>query len=517
MFFSLAVTLAAPAPVTPKIVAASLFKNGYAVVTREIDVPAGGIAMVTDLPSGALGTVWLTTTDGLKLASVKNVEVKSQVRAKVDSVVAFLKLNEGKDVILTVSSGDKIVQGTLEQATDQVILVRTGPTVSAIPTGMVLGAQVAAGAKIETVGTTVSRGLELRVEGGKAGRVYLIGLERGLTWSPSYSLDISDPKTVKFVAKAEILNDVGALNDIEVRLVTGFPNMYFSGVPDPLLARTSVDQYIASLGISDAQANARAEGFGGRAMMTQNAMVQAPMGSVGDSMPIDNLGGLVEGDLFFYRQSHVKLAAGEREYSILAAAELPYKEVYTWDSADAFSVGRMNEYQGTNGQPPPPDDVWHSLEFKDTVGQPLTTGPATTWKDGELLGQDLMSYVSKGSKAVVKITKALDVHVESADEETDRKAQALNVPGSGRFDLVTLKTTLKATNTKAETIHLRITRNYSGELISAEGAVVAKNLKGLRSINPTGKLTWERDLAPGKTLTVQFSAHLYVRNGPGGF
>ena len=42
---------------------------------------------------------------------------------------------------------------------------------------------------------------------------------------------------------------------------------------------------------------------------------------------------------------------------------------------------------------------------------------------------------------------------------------------------------------------------------------VTKNVKGLRSINPTGTLVWERDVEPGKTVTLTFTTRVYVRTG----
>jgi len=72
---------------------------------------------------------------------------------------------------------------------------------------------------------------------------------------------------------------------------------------------------------------------------------------------------------------------------------------------------------------------------------------------------------------------------------------------------------LKATNTKSEAIHLKVTRPFTGELIDNDEARVTKNVKGLRRINPTGKLVWERDLESGKTLTLTYTSKVYVRSG----
>ena len=510
------VSLLAPAPpvVTPKIVAASLFKNGYAVLTREIDIPAGGRALITDIPSGSLGTVWLTTTDGLKLASVKNTEIKTDSTEPATSVLELLKLNVGKEVRLQVS--DKTTfDGNLLSASAEIVMLRSSGDVVALHPNQIISMTVP-GAKTDAPRSSTKRALEIHVEGDRSGRMYMIALEHGLTWSPAYSLDISDPKKLTFVSKAVLLDDIGELHDIEARLVTGFPNVFFLSITDPLLAGTTVDEYIRSLGTADAEADARRSNLGlnmsGQMMRNSYATNAEVPPDFAGSMNHDNPEGFSEGDLFFYRQPHVSLNKGDRAYYVLADATVDYKEIYTWDSADSISNNTDYQY-GRPNQPDPLEDVWHSLQFKNVIGLPLSTGPATTFKAGELMGQDMLKYTSIGGEALVKITKALDVHAESADEETDRKRVALQVPGAGAFDLVTLSTVLKATNNKKESVHLKVTRPYTGELLESDGAKVTKNVKGLRRINPTGKLVWERDLEPGKTLTLTYTSKVYVRSG----
>lgn len=516
LLLALATAMAPSGPVAhPKIVAASLFKNGYAVITREVEIPVGGNAFVTDIPSGSLGTVWLTATDGIKLSSVKNTELKSESVQPAATVEELLKSNIGKEVKLGVSDATTF-GGTLVSSSADAVILKSGEDVVALKPGQIRSIQVVGG-RTEASREVTKRALDIHTEGERGGRVYMISLERGLTWSPAYALDITNPNKLKFVAKAVVLDDIGDLKDIEARFVTGFPNVAFLGVPDPLLSAASVDEYIRMLGMADANADARRSNLGlnfGGQMMAQNAA--APMGAAeGDfGSAMNTIGsGMQDGDLFFYKQPHVNLSKGDRAYYVLADATVDYKEIYTWDSQDTISNDRIYEYNPRPNQPAPPDDVWHSLQFKNTVGEPLTTGPAVTFKAGELMGQDMIRYTSTGLQTEVKITKALDVRAESADEETERKRMALNVPGMGGFDLVSLRTTLKATNRKSEAIHLKVTRPYTGELEDSGDAKVTKNIKGLRSINPTGVLVWERDVEPGKTVTLSFSVKVYVRSG----
>ena len=62
--------------VAPRIAKVSMFKNGYAFVTRVIPA-AGGKADVVEVPPASLGTLWFTTDDG---GAIESIETASDVR-----------------------------------------------------------------------------------------------------------------------------------------------------------------------------------------------------------------------------------------------------------------------------------------------------------------------------------------------------------------------------------------------------------------------------------------------------
>jgi hypothetical protein len=228
-------------------------------------------------------------------------------------------------------------------------------------------------------------------------------------------------------------------------------------------------------------------------------------------MPTSQVPGEQLQDLFFYRQPKVSLKPGDRAYFVLFRAEVPYKELYTWDSADKMQDNQNNRL---SAEPATPDDVWHTLQFKNTSGQPLTTAPATTFQNGQIIGQDVMYYTSVGGDAELRITKALDIRAEASEEELSRQRGAIkNYANQPQFDLVTLKGTLQAVNLKKEAADLRVRHAFSGELVSAEGdPVTKKTSRGLRDTNPTGLLTWTKTIDPGKKLSLSYTYQVYVRS-----
>ncbi len=59
-------------------------------------------------------------------------------------------------------------------------------------------------------------------------------LAKGITWAPSYLIDISDPKQARLSAKALIINEAEDLDSAHVDLITGFPNLQFADILSPV-------------------------------------------------------------------------------------------------------------------------------------------------------------------------------------------------------------------------------------------------------------------------------------------
>lgn len=502
-------------PVKASVNEAALFKNGFAVLFRTIDIPASGDYWLEKVPEASLGTLWFTTTGGAKLREVVATSQTKASKPNIASIEQLLAANIGKTVRLGLLAGDAVttkkVVGKLVSVSHEMVMVDTGREVVAIPGAMITSVAAASGSlNLTQKGQNVTRGLRFKVDG--AGKVLMISLERGLTWAPNYAIDITDPKVLRLTAKCTILNDLEDLHDIEARFVTGFPNLPYAFAPDPLTSAPSVSQFVSTINQIGAPGmggpGGMAGGFGGGGMLTQNAAGRVEARDFAGAMPSTGIGGDEQEDLFFYRQPNVSLKQGDRSYIILFEAKAEnYKHLYTWDIDDV--VQNDVQYQPVAVDQTP--DVWHSLKFKNNAGQPLTTGVATTYKNSELLGQDILKYTSRGDEAEVRITKAMDVRAESNEEETDRQRGALQLNNRPVYDLVTLKGTLVMQNLKSEPVDVKVTKNLTGEVLSSEGdPKVTKTAKRLSAINPHARLEWLKTIEPGKTLTLTYQYKVYV-------
>ena len=511
MIATLALTLALSAQDAPtlKVVSASLFKNGYAVVTREAPL-SGPNVVIEGLPIGSLGTMWITATPGVVLEEVVRAEREVETENPISSLDDLLAANMDKTV--TIAFGEERFEtGIVRSVSGNVLVLENSNGIFAIPKNQV---QRITGSGLTWMTKTKSKTAGLRIRSrisNQAARLYVVSLERGITWAPAYSVDITDEKKLTLVSKATLLNDLSDIDNIELRLITGFPNLPWMQYYDPLTSGMTVDQFtnmLMAIGAGrDAGLAAPGAAMGGQAM-SQNVMRADRRSGFDEAFQIPDIPGMTAEDLFFYRLPNVRLKKGERGYHILFRAESEYEHVYTWDIPDAMTA---TDYRGL---PEGPGDVWHSLKFRNTSERPFTTAPATTFKNGEILGQDLLYYVSPGADALVKITKALDVRAEGTEEEMDRKRNALTLSSpSTSYDLVTVKGTLEIKNRKSDKVKLQISKEITGEVTQVDGdPKVTKTAKGLRQINSRAILDWTKEIEGGQTLLLTYTYEVYVRS-----
>ena len=100
LLFATTLATAGPTLIEPKIVGASLFKNGYAVIVRELPLPASGEVLIKQPAGAALGTLWVTASEGVTIDSVVSTKIETEGKTNLTSLDALLTANVGK--VLTI-------------------------------------------------------------------------------------------------------------------------------------------------------------------------------------------------------------------------------------------------------------------------------------------------------------------------------------------------------------------------------------------------------------------------------
>ncbi len=510
----------------------ALFKNGLGFFIRQGALPdQPGPVRIGPLPAASHGTLWLTWGPGATLAHLAAGEEKTLEWRDAVSIPDLLRANLGKQVRLEFGSEYRSsLEGTLKTFPQPSTPAPPNPYMagSYIPPrsqGQVVTLQTAAGVVaikpstvdritfLEDPSTQYAQDImKVALSGdltatGPGQTVGVSYLAKGMTWAPSFIVDISTPEEGTITAKAEIINEMEDLEKAHVDLVTGFPFLEFSDIISPLAKKGDLATFLRALG----------QGYSeGREQFRRETMTQQVMYNAYDAMeaagPSPDYGagaaGVQAEDLFLYPLDSVTLKKDQVGYYPLFTQKVAYEHVYEWDIPDY--VNAQDQYRRAE-QNRPAEVVWHSLRLKNAGQVPWTTGPAETMKDGQILGQAMLTYTSPGNNVMLKITKALGIKAQENELETNREVNALQRHGWS-YDRITVEGKLALHNYTAQAMTVKITKTLSGEVVtSAPEAKTVKLAKGLRQENPRSELTWEVPLEVGKAVEVAYTYKVLIR------
>ncbi len=527
-----------PSPEALDVQHVALFKNGLGFLVGQVECPADETSFEVALPTApSHGTFWVSYARSLPLTSIVARQIDAGRTAEAVTILEILKANVGRTVRLAI--GDREITGVITHVAQG----RRAPTPNPyqpggrdVETSYVPPWQGVSLITLETEGGELSVNAnavtQVTFPDGKADRQFtepgqsvalhvclkspapgqkltLSYLGKGLTWAPSYLVDISEGQTAHLSAKALIVNDACELKDVDMQLVTGFPHLQFADIASPIALKENLAQFL--------QALVRGQSERGRADITSNVMTQSVRyGGMRERGPMPAYGaadaGTIAEDLFLYPVGLIHLGTNEVAYVPLFTETVPYKHIYQWDIPDF--VDEEGQYRYGREQPDDADDrqvVWHSIRLTNTTKIPWTTAPGETVKDGVILGQDTLGYTPPKGQNTLRITQAVSVKAEQREFETDRKRDAAQLYGY-HYDLVTVQGELSVSNFQDKAITLEITKMLSGEVQSMDPeAEIEKLATGLRRMNGLSTLTWTLELNAGEKKDVTYVYRVYVR------
>jgi len=520
----------------------TLFKNGLGFIISNATLPENSKTVrIGQLPIPSFGTFWVGYPKEVNLQSLITSIEEVEKKVPVLSLPQLFQVNAGHKVIIHTSDRDiegTIVSGSLnteEQSApnpyfmslrqyqdpyssyipqipmNEIISIQTEKGIVVLNPGSVLRVEFADGNPIN-VTNSVQKYPSIRMElekpaGGE--NITVSYLARGITWSPGYLIDLSDPKTAKFSAHALIINELTDFINVKLQLVTGFPNIKFADINSPIAKSQSLAEFLSALSGSNRQS-------GNQYMVTQgmlsNVLTQfddyetsiVPGYSTASE-------GLVAEDLFFYPINNFTLKRDETAWIPLFTAEMPYKHIYTWKIGDFVDKDEHYNIQIGSQEVKSAEEVWHSCRIVNTLNMPLTTAATEFVTDGEFTGQDVCYYTPPKGEATIRINKALNVLAEQTEIEVERKRDAFVFHGY-RYDLVKVRGELKIKNKIDKTIKVEISKELSGEVLeSTPKSKDVKTAKGLRQVNEKHILTWEIELEAGGEEKISYQYQVYIR------
>jgi len=516
----------------------AIFKNGLGFFIREGEVSLqDGWAVLEYVPNSTLGSVWVRSLDeGVTLEEVIAFKEETEDETEAISIEELLKANIGKEAV--IASGDTTIEGRISsvpedrQGEEDTVLSdyrgsyvppRTQPelaTIVIVDTAdgkVALNRNTISRVQFPEASTTAflrkgqAKRIRLRVSGQReSARLGLSYLQKGISWVPSYLINIEDPATARVTLKATVTNDVEDVENADVFFVVGYPNFVYADILSPMALEESVAQFMASLEAG----GRRAEEYSRLAnIMSQSVTFAEASGE--RTPPLDysyaairGLPGASEEDLFLYHKEGVSLGKGERAYYHVFSDEVEYEHVYEWEIPDTIRVD-VRGYYRSEQERSEREQVWHSIKLTNSTEYPWTTAPALVISGWKPLSQDTIEYTPKGTETNLRLTVATDVQSDRHEYEVERQRGVMLNRRS--FDLVTVQGELYIKNCKAKDVTMELKKSLTGDVIEvSHDGKTARVAEGLRGVNYNSVILWEIPLEAGEEVTVTYKYEVYV-------
>lgn len=340
----------------------------------------------------------------------------------------------------------------------------------------------------------------------KPGVVNVSYLTKGASWAPGYFVDLTDAKTLKLRQTAVVKNELMALKDVDLQLISGFPNVEFSHVDSPLWQGTTLAGFFQQV--------SQKPNSSGAGMITQNAMMYNS--GRAESVPLPDLkeAGATSQDLHFESLGRRSLEAGDALALDVASGETSYERVVEWTVVDKRDPwGRWLE-QAINGKEGDgSSEAWDSVIFQNPLKFPMTTASATIREKGEFRGQSQSNWTNPGQRSCLHVTKALSLQTYHTEiEESGKREQEVWV-GGRRYYRATVKAEATMKNYRSNATTLLLRAQFSGDLIEADQKPAdTLRREGVYSVNQRHELEWKLSLDPGAEKKLVYRYTVLVAN-----
>ncbi len=230
-----------------KTTSVAAFKNGLGFFVRQGPAHlSSGQARIPFVPQATLGTLWLAPNDsGTSIAELVAYKYKVTKERGVTTIEELLRNDTGKTVTILYNnkeySGQVLGFTDATNTPDSSIPGIPGPAFTLAPrTGLLLFKSenkvftmnpqfVSLVSQPDTPNIAVkepeeAKALRFTLKGaGDTANLTMGYLQKGLGWTPSYSISLQDDKTARITMQAVLVNDAEDLVDADVFFVVGVP------------------------------------------------------------------------------------------------------------------------------------------------------------------------------------------------------------------------------------------------------------------------------------------------------
>jgi len=513
----------------------SLFTNGYGLVTLEGKLGDDATLRLSSLPVPSLGTFWIAAQSGAKIDRLVSGLFDYDVPLRPDTA-GIAAANPGALVKITYRNADRgtlIVEGYLVELPKKqeaakgntigqtyvdsknpllgsVIVIKTSEGIMSIEESLVM--TIIYRDKMNFPRNTQKRsGVELQLAVPAPGALIEAScLSSGMTWQPSYRIDLMEGNKALLHAKATISNNLMDMSAVKLELIMGLPALTNPELVDPMA-------------LQGAAVAMRAEAWPRKPNMTGSSSVSSnrlssliSAGSVSYNIDGPARQGVDTGNLYFYPVDSFSAKAGQVVTQPLFSSKFDYKNVYTWALGDPQNFPQPSvtlAKESTN-------EIWNCIRFTNPLNMPLTAAPVEFLEKGRIAGTNNLEFTPSKRECTVKMNRAAKMTTTKKSELT--KQERIKIPlrngttkksffsSSSRSRSATksfYEVSLGINNLSDETVVLEVAQNVQGKVstVSESGVCTSFACSDNRYKNMDNTIRWNLELKPKESKNLKFS------------
>ena len=503
------------------------FKNGDAfMVKKEVIDASKGFYELKNIPKATFGSLWFSGGNNLiktiqtsqKEIVAKNVAISFDdiLMNSIDKKVKIhcgTNIFEGKLVSITPSETSKstFIQDesrSIVSSQDKMIMLNTeGSKHIFLKMNMITFVETNEKTELQTKEMQKVIKIDF-VQQNASQPLQTMYLTKGISWFPSYHLQLIDKNKAKLVLSAQLLNDAEDLKNAQMNFAVGIPNFLYDNVSSPLVSNLSLDNFLSQLsGNSSYENRYNTLSSNNSSNISQNTNYSS---ASRETAIIDNDGQQGQ-DLFFYTASNISLKKGERAVYSLFEVQIDYENIYCVVLRPNLENNnyRNNENEGKINL------VQHSLQFQNQTKQPFTTGSVfITQKNGEIdriVSQDKLNYTPTGGTTEVKLSLSSDILVKDVEKIINEKGEDKTVNGY-KYALITIEGKIEVKNYKNIAVKVQLKRDIIGKMLKTNiDWKTTKKVDVSDILNGKNEVEWKVELEAGKSKEIVYTYQIYVR------
>lgn len=492
-----------------KIKSISIFKNGQSFVIKKGDVKTNNNTYrLTETPDALFGTLWFYSNNAkINQITSKLDSVSITNEEQVKNFPQLLFANKGKQLTITTTD-DKTYNGVVENfdsPESPIAIIKTdGKWISISPSlikniGFNYQPQITA----QITAIINKPVIDILFDNNGKQNLEMMYLQNGLSWVPTYLLELVSETTANIKLQAELSNNTEDIRNTHVNLVVGVPNFQYATHPATLLS---------FLGNIEPRYGYNLDAVSSRNMgqMKSNFYLSDKVSEVETEVQIDNTSSST-GDFYFYSIKNLTLPKNGRGSYMLFENTINIKHIY---ECILNSGQNNNNYDSSYSFEPVVSDVYHIIEVENNTNNPFTTGSIMVIdkKTQRPLTEDMLKYTPINQSSSIKLTSSPDIRVK--EEENVLKTQEAAKKANGySYKLLTIESEVSITNSKKENVAMVIKKTLDGKMLKSSIKYdSSQNPNSDRyNINPVEKLNFKLDVKAGQTSKFTYTYQKYIR------